>query len=81
MLQPGTRPPLAALSLAARVGRDASGMWLWTMLRDPRSAPALGLARVYASRLDHETFRNYILYCSRRMRSLSSRSRVLAARW
>jgi hypothetical protein len=39
-----------------RPGRRAHELRLWTTLRDPRTAPALELARVYASRWEHELY-------------------------
>jgi len=39
-----------------RKGHRAHELRLWTTLRDPRIAPALELARVYASRWDHELY-------------------------
>jgi len=39
-----------------RPGGRARELRLWTTLRDPRTAPALELARVYASRWDHELY-------------------------
>jgi len=39
-----------------RAGSRAHELRLWTTLRDPRTAPALELARVYASRWEHELY-------------------------
>jgi hypothetical protein len=39
-----------------RAGHRAHELRLWTTLRDPRTAPALELARVYASRWEHELY-------------------------
>jgi hypothetical protein len=39
-----------------RAGHRAHELRLWTTLRDPRTAPALELAQVYASRWDHELY-------------------------
>ena len=39
-----------------RPGHRAHELRLWTTLRDPETAPALELARVYASRWDHELY-------------------------
>lgn len=39
-----------------RNGQRAHELRLWTTLRDPRTAPALDLARVYASRWEHELY-------------------------
>jgi len=39
-----------------RVGHRAHELRLWTTLRDPRTAPALELAQVYASRWEHELY-------------------------
>jgi hypothetical protein len=39
-----------------RSGRRAHELRLWTTLLDPRTAPALELARVYASRWEHELY-------------------------
>ena len=39
-----------------RVGGRARELRLWTTLRDPRTAPALELARLYASRWEHELY-------------------------
>ena len=39
-----------------RTGQRAHELRLWTTLRDPRTAPALELARVYASRWEHEVY-------------------------
>jgi hypothetical protein len=39
-----------------RPGHRAHELRLWTTLLDPRTAPALELARVYASRWDHELY-------------------------
>jgi len=40
----------------ARAGHRAHELRLWTSLLDPRQAPALELARVYASRWEHELY-------------------------
>lgn len=40
----------------SRNGHRAHELRLWTSLLDPRTAPALELARVYASRWDHELY-------------------------
>jgi hypothetical protein len=45
--------------IRVRVGRNgqrAHELRLWTTLLDPRTAPALDLARVYASRWEHELY-------------------------
>jgi hypothetical protein len=39
-----------------RNGRRTHELRLWTTLLDPRTAPALDLARVYASRWEHEVY-------------------------
>jgi hypothetical protein len=39
-----------------RAGARAHELRLWTTLRDPRTAPALELAQVYASRWEHELY-------------------------
>jgi Transposase DDE domain len=39
-----------------RPGRRPHEMRLWTTLRDPRTAPALELARIYAGRWEHELY-------------------------
>jgi hypothetical protein len=39
-----------------RAGSRAHKLRLWTTLLDPRTAPALELARVYASRWEHELY-------------------------
>jgi hypothetical protein len=39
-----------------RAGHRAHVLPLWTTLRDPRTAPAVELARVYASRWEHELY-------------------------
>lgn len=39
-----------------RPGHRAHELRLWTTLRDPQTAPALELARVYASRWEHELY-------------------------
>src|SRR5438093_6791831 len=39
-----------------RAGARAHELRLWTTLRDPRTAPALALAQVYASRWEHELY-------------------------
>jgi hypothetical protein len=39
-----------------RPGHRSHELRLWTSLRDPRTAPALELARVYASRWEHELY-------------------------
>lgn len=39
-----------------RKGQRAHELRLWTTLLDPRTAPALELARVYASRWEHEVY-------------------------
>jgi Transposase DDE domain len=39
-----------------RTGQRAHELRLWTTLLDPRTAPALELARVYASRWEHELY-------------------------
>jgi hypothetical protein len=39
-----------------RPGHRTHELRLWTTLRDPRTAPALELARVYASRWEHELY-------------------------
>jgi hypothetical protein len=39
-----------------RAGARTHELRLWTTLRDPRTAPALELARVYASRWEHELY-------------------------
>jgi hypothetical protein len=39
-----------------RKGQRARELRLWTTLRDPRTAPALELAQVYASRWEHELY-------------------------
>ena len=39
-----------------RAGSRAHELRLWTTLRDPRTAPALELAQVYASRWEHELY-------------------------
>ncbi|MGQ0737062.1 MAG: IS4 family transposase [Acidobacteriota bacterium] len=39
-----------------RNGQRAHALRLWTTLRDPRTAPALDLARVYARRWEHELY-------------------------
>lgn len=39
-----------------RTGQRAHELRLWTTLLDPRAAPALDLARVYASRWEHELY-------------------------
>jgi hypothetical protein len=39
-----------------RKGQRAHELRLWTTLRDPRTAPALELAQVYASRWEHELY-------------------------
>jgi hypothetical protein len=40
----------------SRAGHRAHELRLWTTLRDPRTAPALELAQVYASRWEHEVY-------------------------
>lgn len=40
----------------SRHGHRAHELRLWTSLLDPRTAPALELARIYASRWDHELY-------------------------
>ena len=50
---------LEVREIRVRVGRPghrAHDLRLWTSLLDPRTAPALELARVYASRWDHELY-------------------------
>ncbi|MGH9158728.1 MAG: IS4 family transposase [Vicinamibacteraceae bacterium] len=50
---------LEVRELRVRVGRHghrARELRLWTTLRDPRTAPALELARLYASRWEHELY-------------------------
>ena len=50
---------LEVREIRVRVGRNgqrASELRLWTTLLDPRTAPALDLARVYASRWEHELY-------------------------
>jgi hypothetical protein len=39
-----------------RTGHRSHELRLWTTLRDPRTAPALALARVYATRWEHELY-------------------------
>ena len=39
-----------------RSGQRAHELRLWTTLLDPRAAPALELARIYASRWEHELY-------------------------
>jgi hypothetical protein len=39
-----------------RPGHRAHLLQLWTTLRDPRTAPALELARIYAARWEHELY-------------------------
>jgi hypothetical protein len=39
-----------------RAGHRAHVLQLWTTLRDPRTAPALELARLYAGRWEHELY-------------------------
>ena len=39
-----------------RNGQRTHELRLWTTLRDPRTAPALELARIYASRWEHELY-------------------------
>lgn len=39
-----------------RPGHRSHALRLWTSLRDPQTAPALELARVYASRWEHELY-------------------------
>jgi hypothetical protein len=39
-----------------RAGHRAHVLRLWTTLRDPRAAPALDLARLYAGRWEHELY-------------------------
>jgi hypothetical protein len=40
----------------SRAGHRAHVLQLWTTLRDPRTAPALELARIYAGRWEHELY-------------------------
>ena len=50
---------LAVREIRVRVGRPghrSHELRLWTSLLDPRTAPALELARVYASRWEHELY-------------------------
>jgi hypothetical protein len=50
---------LEVREIRVRIGRNGQRVHelrLWTTLRDPRTAPALELARVYASRWDHELY-------------------------
>lgn len=50
---------LEVREIRVRVKRDghrAHELRLWTTLRDPRTAPALELAQVYASRWEHELY-------------------------
>jgi hypothetical protein len=50
---------LEVREIRVRVGRNgqrAHELRLWTTLLDPRTAPALDLARVYASRWEHELY-------------------------
>lgn len=50
---------LAVREIRVRVGRTghrSHDLRLWTSLLDPRTAPALELARVYASRWEHELY-------------------------
>jgi hypothetical protein len=50
---------LEVREIRVRVGRNGQrphALRLWTTLRDPRTAPALELARVYASRWEHELY-------------------------
>ena len=50
---------LEVREIRVRVGRNGERsheLRLWTTLRDPRTAPALELARVYASRWEHELY-------------------------
>src|SRR5207237_7052062 len=50
---------LEVREIRVRVGRQghrSHEVRLWTSLLDPRTAPALDLARVYASRWEHELY-------------------------
>jgi hypothetical protein len=50
---------LEVREIRARIGRPghrATALTLWTTLRDPRSAPAIELAELYARRWEHELY-------------------------
>ena len=66
---------LEAREIRVRVGRNgqrAHELRLWTTLLDPRTAPALDLARVYASRWEHELYFREIKQQLRRTALLQS---------
>lgn len=56
----------------SRRGQRAHELRLWTTFLDPRTAPALELARVYASRWDHELYFREIKQQLRRTALLQS---------
>src|SRR3989441_6681542 len=63
---------LEVREIRVRVGRNGQRpheLRLWTTLLDPRTAPALDLARVYASRWEHELYFRDIKRQLRRTRS------------
>ena len=66
---------LEVREIRVRVGRNgqrAHELRLWTTLLDPRTAPALDLARVYASRWEHELYFREIKQQLRRTALLQS---------
>jgi len=62
-----------------RAGSRAHELRLWTTLRDPREAPALELAQVYASRWEHELYFREIKRQLRRSALLQSHTVETAA--
>lgn len=62
-----------------RAGYRAHELRLWTTLRDPRTAPALELAQVYASRWEHELYFREIKRQLRRSAVLQSHTVETAA--
>jgi hypothetical protein len=55
-----------------RAGHRAHELRLWTTLRDPRTAPALDLVRIYAGRWEHELYFREIKRQLRRSARLQS---------
>ena len=62
-----------------RSGHRATTLRLWTTLTDPRTAPALALARLYAQRWEHELYFREVKHSLRRTDLLQSHTVTTAA--
>lgn len=73
---------LTVREIQVRVGRPghrATVLRLWTSLTDPRTAPALDLARLYAQRWEHELYFREVKHHLRRTAVLQSHTVETAA--